>query len=109
MSQPHGFQISAGGYSCASLGQVLLGPLLCVCCCLQVPFRIAHLCWRTLHVLFVQDQGSSSSGFLWKHPVRTWISGFCQLQLALSSPWAIMTSDICSIHGYGKPHPLGGV
>ena len=99
------------GYSCAPVGQVLLGPLLC--CCLQVPVRIAPLPWHALHVLlhvrFVQDWRSSCHGWLWKHPVHTWISRFCQLLLVLSFPWAVTTSDICSIHGYGKPHRPGGI
>lgn len=46
---------------------------------------------------------------LWKHPVGTWISRFCQLWLVLCFPWARMTSDICSTHGRGKPHGLEGV
>lgn len=76
-------------------------------CCLAVPVRIAPLRWHTLHILFVPDWRSSCSGCSWKHPACTWISRFHQLPLVLTFLWPMMTSDICSIHGYGKTSLTG--
>lgn len=92
----HGFQVPTDGCSCASGGQVLLEPLLCFSATCK------FLLGFCVDVSIVCISFCACAAGLWKHPVGTWINGFCELWLVLSFPWASMTADICSTRGYGK-------